>query len=120
MRMHMTPPEITCMTHKNGEHGEIHKHRHTFVKQHSIKGRIEPEPQIEPLAMKKRHDELAKWLPNHNSPYEMPDLSYLSKKHLNAKVDVNASIRRLYNNCDECRKLIDASEYKTLMNKEVC
>ena len=76
-----------CKQHIQGEHYEIHLHRHNFVKKHSISGRIKPIVQIEPLSMKKRHDELAKYM-NHKSPYVLPDLSHLSKEELNAKVNI--------------------------------
>ena len=59
MRMWMVNPKILCRKHLLGEHGEIHKHRHNFVKQHSITKRIEL-GQIEPSSMESRHDELVK------------------------------------------------------------
>ena len=81
MRMWMIDPKLLCRKHLLGEHAEIHKHRHNFVKQHNITGRIYPIVQIEPENMKSRHDELAKEMIkrgyNHNSPYEQPDLDYL-------------------------------------------
>lgn len=108
MRMHMTPPWLMCMNHKNGEHGELHKHRPSFVKQHSISGRVMPgDVQIEPLSMKARHDELAPYFPNHASPYEMPDLSYLPKHEREAKVDRAKAFRNLYENCPDCRAIMD-------------
>lgn len=106
MRMWMLPPEMMCMKHIVGEHGEIHKHRHNFVKKHSIKGRIFPEVQIEPESMKKRHDELAEYLKNHKSPYEMPDLSHLPKGIKQARVNIDVSIRDLKNRCPKCREKI--------------
>ncbi len=102
----MLPPEMMCIKHIVGEHGEIHKHRHNFVKKHSIKGRIYPVVQIEPKSMKKRHDELVKHLKNHKSPYEMPDLSHLPKGIREAKVNKNISIKDLMSRCPECSKKI--------------
>jgi hypothetical protein len=109
MRMWMIHPDLMCIRHLRGELYEFHKHRHLFVKRHSIKGRVEGlVVQIEPLSMKKRHDYLVReWVRrgyNHNSPYEMPDLSYLPKHHREAKVDMENSIRELYRKCPECRK----------------
>jgi len=101
----MLDPRIMCKKHILGEHGEIHKHRHNFVKKHSIKGRIFPIVQIEPASMKKRHDELAKYL-NHKSEYEMPDISHLPHNQREAKVDKNISISDLSERCEVCRKLM--------------
>lgn len=104
MRMQMIDPELMCSQHRLGEHWEIHKHRPSFVKRHSIAGRISPEVQIEPMAMKARHDVLAKYFKNHNSPYRMPNLSYLPRKHREAKVDVAKSYQKLIKRCPKCRE----------------
>ena len=103
MRMWMIPPQYMCMQHITGEHGEIHKHRHNFVKKHSISGRIYPVIQVSPWAMKARHDELVKFLKNHKSPYEMPDISYLPPEERYASVDVCKSALDLSTRCEECR-----------------
>lgn len=102
--MWMVDPRLMCIQHIIGEHGEIHKHRHNFVKRHSITGRITPVVQIEPLTMKKRHDELARFLKNHHSSYSLPDLSYLPENEVNAKVDVQASLKDLHARCSKCRE----------------
>jgi len=101
MRMWMLPTSCMCMQHIVGEHGEIHKHRHNFVKGHSIAGRI---GQIEPEAMQHRHDELARALKNHNSPYTLPDLSGYDLTDFT--VDLNESARDLANRCPKCRELL--------------
>ena len=110
MRMWMINPKLLCRKHLLGEHGEIHKHRHNFVKQHSISKRVSPVVQIEPVSMEKRHDELAEEMVrrgfNHNSPYKQPDLSYLSETERNVKVDLNNSINDLTNRCLICTKNI--------------
>jgi hypothetical protein len=102
----MINPKILCWQHLNGEHNEIHKHKHNFEKKHSIKGRIYPEVQIEPANMKKRHDELAKEMlrrgKNHNSPYTMPDISYLPEDQRNAKVNKVKVLVDQMNKCPEC------------------
>lgn len=107
MRMWMADPSLMCSKHRVGEHGEIHKHRHNFLKHHSIKGRVSPVVQIEPESMKARHDELAVTLNNHKSPYEMPDLSHLPIEQRIARVDQEESIRELCRRCPECKKLIN-------------
>jgi hypothetical protein len=108
MRMWMINPKFLCKKHLLGEHGEIHKFRHTFVKQYSIKGRISPVVQIEPFNMKKRHDELVLEFErrgyNHKSPYEMPDISYLTIDEQNVKVDIKYNIKDLIKRCPDCRE----------------
>lgn len=105
----MIDPKLLCRKHLLGEHGEIHKHRSSFVKKHSITKRIQ-QKQIEPGSMKTRHDELAIEMIrrnyNHNSEYEMPDLSYLSANEINCKVDTLISINDLISRCPECAKNI--------------
>lgn len=105
MRMWMLPPELMCKTHLQGCHGELHKHRHVFEKGHSITNRIYPEPQIEPLSMKARHDELAQYF-NHKSPLTQPDLSYLPEAERNAKVNRENSLLLLHERCSACREII--------------
>lgn len=104
MRMWMVDTAILCRKHLLGEHGEIHKHRHNFVKGHSISGR---RGQIEPESMQKRHDELAEEMLrrgfNHNSPYVQPDLSHYNLNGF--VVDKDESLRDLYSRCSECRRI---------------
>lgn len=106
MRMWMIPPTMLCRKHLLGEHSELHKHRHNFVKRHSIKGRISPVVQIEVSSMRSRHEELVEEMKrrgyNHNSPYEMPDISYLPKEVLELKVDPEISFKDLACRCSEC------------------
>jgi len=103
--MWMIDPKYLCRKHLIGEHGEIHKHKHNFDKKHSIDKRIEL-GQIEPASMKIRHDELAEEMLsrgyNHYSPYEMPDISYLSESQRNFKVDRKLALYALHNRCQEC------------------
>jgi len=107
----MIDPRMLCKKHLLGEHGEIHKFRHNFVKKHSITGRMVPIVQIEPLNMKLRHDELAEEMTrrgyNHNSPYVLPDLSHLSEEFLNAKANIGYNVIDLMERCEECKLLIN-------------
>jgi hypothetical protein len=61
--------------------------------------------------MKTRHDELAQEMIkreyNHNSSYEMPDISYLSEEERNFKVNKNVSVYDLCFRCEECKKRIN-------------
>ena len=101
--MWMVNVRILCRKHLMGEHGEIHKHKHVFVKGHSIEGR---KGQIEPLSMKKRHDTLAEEMIrrgfNHKSPYENPDLSGYDLKGF--IVNTKESLKELTSRCSECEK----------------
>jgi len=110
MRMWGVNPKLLCRQHLLGEHNEIHKHRHNFVKKHSIAKRISPVVQIEPENMQKRHDELVKEMIsrgyNHNSPFEQPDLSHLLDNERFAEINIYISIADLLNRCPECSKRI--------------
>lgn len=110
MRMWMIDPKLLCNQHLLGEHNEIHKHRPSFVKHHSIAGRVSPVVQIEPESMQARHDALAAEMlrrgMKHKSPYEQPDLSYLPDEHRMAKVDVRVSRAELMYRCYACGKNI--------------
>lgn len=110
MRMWMIHPAQLCNKHLLGEHGELHKFHHNFVKQHRINGRISPVVQIEPASMQFRHDELAVEMlrrgMNHKSPYSMPDLSYLGEKAF-VKVDPKVSLADLSNRCSKCAERIE-------------
>lgn len=104
--MWMLNPKILCTKHLLGEHGEIHKHRHNFVKKHNIKGRIIPVVQIEPSSMETRHNELALEMinrkMNHKSDYKQPDISYLPKELQSAKVDISVALKDLLLRCKDC------------------
>ena len=106
----MINPKLLCRKHLLGAHGELHKFRHNFEKKHSIKGRTHPVVQIEPASMQLRHDELVVEMLsrgyNHNSPYVMPDISYLGSDAY-VKVDRELSIKDLKERCPDCKKLID-------------
>jgi len=114
MRMWMIDPKKLCRKHLLGEHGEIHKHRHNFVKHHRIDGRLLPIVQIQPADMSKRHDELAEEMLrrgyNHQSPYDQPDISYLAEWKQQSKVDLLISEKDLCKRCKQCRELIMGEE----------
>lgn len=106
MRMWMIEPHLLCNRHLLGEHGEIHKFRKSFEKGISIRGRIHPVVQIEPLKMKMRHDSLAREMTargmNHRSPYEQPDLSAYTETELGVTVDTDQSKEDLRLRCKDC------------------
>jgi hypothetical protein len=104
--MWMINPELLCNKHLLGEHGEIHKHRHNFVKKHKISGRIFPIVQIEPSSMKYRHDQLAREMVkrgmNHKSDYVQPDISHLPFSERYAEVNTYKSLVDLEKRCPDC------------------
>ena len=110
MRMWMLEARFLCNSHILGEHSELHKHKHNFVKGHKMTGRISPIVQIEPSSMQTRHDELAAEMLarglNHKSPYEQPDLGKYSSEVINAKVDLEVSKNTLIERCEKCRQRI--------------
>lgn len=108
MRMWMINPELMCIQHIVGEHGELHKFRHSFVKKHNMNKRMKLK-QIFPQLMQVRHDELAKYLKNHNSPYEQPDISYLNNNEIVELTDkiLNYNIEDLCKRCPECKRIME-------------
>jgi hypothetical protein len=111
MRMWMIDPRLMCRKHLLGEHSELHKHRPSFVKHYRIDGRMNPVVQIEPSSMGDRHtvlvSEMLRRGYRHDSPYTMPDISYLPEDYRKARVDMNESVRSLSDRCDECRCRIE-------------
>jgi hypothetical protein len=102
MRMWFIDPKLMCRKHLLGEHFEIHKHKHNFVKKHNMAGRLKYPSQIDPARMELRHDEIVKEMTvrgmNHKSDYEQPDVSYLPK----AKIDIEYNLIDLACRCEEC------------------
>jgi hypothetical protein len=105
--MWMIRPIFLCKFHLLGEHGELHKHRHNFIKQYSILGRIIPIVQIELESMKIRHDELSAEMLNrgykHHSLYIQPNLNYLPDWQRYIKVNIEESLKVLYDRCFCCK-----------------
>jgi len=99
VRMFNNDPKTMCRKHLLGEHGEIHKFRHNFIKKHNMNKRIQL-GQIKPSQMKQRHDLLSKEMLsrgyNHNSSYEQPDINYLTEKE-----------KELMNSFDKCKECLD-------------
>ena len=108
MRMWMINPKLLCRKHLLGEHGELHKHRSLFVKGHSIAGRL---GQIEPRAMERRHNQLAREMVRrgfkHQSPFVQPDLSYLPATDRNGKVSKTESLFLLVDRCQDCKARVE-------------
>jgi len=103
MHMWMIDPRLMCRQHLLGEHSEIHKHRHVFVRGYRIEGR---RGQIEPAAMQARHDTLAAEMLRrgyrHQSPFVQPDLSHYDLTGFT--VDREAAAAELARRCPRCRE----------------
>jgi len=110
MRMWMLDPKLLCKKHLLGEHGEIHKHRHIFIKKYRIDKRMFPIVQIMPLKMQERHDQLVVEMENrdlnHKSPFQQPDVSYLPSEYLEAEADLIYNINDLMSRCNACKQRI--------------
>lgn len=110
MRMWGISTNLLCNKHLLGEHGEIHKHRHNFVKKHNMTGRMKAPAQINPHVMEKRHEELAMEMSrrgmNHKSPYLQPDTSYLPLVEFN----IEYNLIDLACRCEECADRIYKEE----------
>jgi len=119
MRMWMVDPGEMCRQHLLGEHSEIHKHRHNFVKGHNISGRIEGNA-VEPEAMQERHDalvsEMLKRGYKHNSPYEQPDLSKYPIETRQAKVNIQEARKLLEKKCLRCLQQRVKNKERTLLD----
>lgn len=111
----MIDPRTMCRKHLLGEHGEIHKHRHNFVKHHSVDKRVSYPAQIIPALMEERHDELAAEMVrrgyNHKSPYQLPDLSYLPHGKRYPMFSSEANTEDLASRCPECLQLLIQGGY---------
>lgn len=107
MRMWMVIPKIMCHQHLCGEHGEFHKFEGAFIEQQNMDNRIYKR-QIFPYLMKARHDQLADEMIrrdyNHNSPYTMPDISYIKLQIEFKSEDIAGNLYDLINRCDKCYK----------------
>lgn len=109
----MIDTKLMCDKHILGEHGEIHKHKHNFVKKHNMGGRLAFPSQISPREMQSRHDELVVEMiargMNHKSDYEQPDVEYLFNDNpysYECKIDIEHNLNDLANRCVECSKRI--------------
>ena len=104
--------EKLCDQHLLGEHDELHKFKHIFIRQHSIAGRVQYPAQISPAMMADRHLELAIEMQErgftHKSPYSQPDLSHLSPQEQYPIIDEEYNLIDLYDRCPHCRARIDA------------
>ena len=102
------------MQHIVGEHRELHalkgsiKRTNPNHKNHKRHRKnletLAKDGLIEVRSLKERHEELIKYLNNHNSPIgEIPTLEHLPKEVRNAKVDKQKAIQDLINRPEACQ-----------------
>ena len=112
MRMWMIDPALLCDQHLLGEHGELHKFLHNWIKRQPILKRLEGNA-MEPLSYKFRHDQLAKEMVQrgmrHRSPLAQPDFSYLPVEQQAFRVDVEKNIALVCQRCEACRSRIQTA-----------
>lgn len=108
MRQWLVNPKILCINHLLGEHLEHHMFLGVIKKQGKLDGYLEKNL-IEPLSLKKRHDELASEMLRrdykHRSELFWDEnlLKYLGDK-VYKKIDVSSSLHDLISRCEVCRK----------------
>ena len=116
MRMWLgVDPMELCSRHLSGEHGELHKHKHSFVKHHSMTGRIVGNA-LEPMSLQTRHDALESEINRRQrvegrvltkSPFKAPDTSYLPKAERVYKIDRDKTRLLLMSRCPNCLARIE-------------
>lgn len=114
MRMWMIDPELMCIQHIVGEHGELHALKGSLKRtkpKYDNCGKHEKNLTtlarsglIELKSLKERHDKLAEYLKNHKTPIDgVPTLKYLPKEVVQAKVDGRKAIQDLIDRPEACR-----------------
>lgn len=114
MRMWMVPTKFMCNQHLLGEHVEHHMLIGSIQKQKSLSGYIDNNC-LEPLSIKKRHnelvDEMLKRNIKHNSPLPDYDIGYLTNAQLAHKIDSEKSLHDLINRCSGCKRKFLQEKY---------
>ena len=124
MRMWMVDPVIMCRQHLLGEHVEMHMFVGTLKKQKSVKGYLNNNL-FEPLFLEQRHNNLAEELTRrgmkHNTPIEMPNMSYLGED-INWLINQQHAEWQLILRCSKCReglRKLDPSAFNIKQYDEV-
>ena len=108
--MWMIEPALMCNKHLIGEHGELHKFLHNWIKKHKIDGRIKGNA-IEPLSYKSRHEalsiEMLRRGMNHKSPLEQPNFDYLPDYQKQYIVDIKVNEILISERCEDCRQRLN-------------
>ncbi len=110
----MIDPKFMCTQHIAGEHREIHALKGSLERTKPKYGNCEKHRKnlttlakaglIELKSLKKRHEELAEHLENHNSEIEeVPTLKYLPKEVREGEVDREKAIHDLIDRPEACR-----------------
>jgi len=111
-------PKYMCDVHLKGEHYELH----VFVGLLKLRRQVSEYVKgnmLEISTLKERHDELVRELQtrfknfNHDSPLEVPDVSYLPKEIINHKIDSKANLKFLVKKCKKCLEKYVETKLKT-------
>ena len=111
MRMWLCDPKILCQKHLCGCHVEMHMFIGFMKRKRKVDGFLRNNC-LEPLILKKVHDEMANEMQsrgyNHKTPLPQNDvdeaISYLKENQLNCKIDEDMSLKELISRCDLCKE----------------
>jgi hypothetical protein len=109
MRMWMVDVKKMCDKHLLGEHVECHMIVGSIEKSKNLEGFFINNC-IEPLSIKKRHDEIANEMTNRGFNHKSfiiknPNIEYL-KERKTYIINKDDSFKMLYDRCDKCRSRI--------------
>lgn len=108
-RMWMQNPKILCRKHLLGEHNEIHKALGSLSKGRHIRNYIRNNC-LEPLSMKKRHDQLSEEMRRRGFRHQSPlgeaqvdkALLHLEDWEIDFKIDRYSAFLDLIARCPDC------------------
>lgn len=107
----MVDPRILCQKHLCGCHLEMHMFIGHIKRKRKVDGFLKNNC-LEPLLLKKVHDEMANEMLdrgyNHKTPLTDTDfteaISYLEENQLNCKINEHESLKELIGRCDVCKE----------------
>ena len=109
--MWLCDPKIMCQKHLCGCHVEMHMFTGSMKRGRKVDGFLKNNC-LEPLILKKVHDEMAEEMKargyNHKTPLSENDvsdaISYLEESQLNCKINEYESLKELISRCDTCKE----------------
>lgn len=101
----MLPPEWLCRKHLLCEHRDLHRFRYHFTSRYTIE---KWRGQIEPAAMRARHEQLVAEIEargyQHSTPYRQPAIAHLPDEDRYQQVDRSKAAAELRVLCEDCRR----------------
>lgn len=115
MRMWMCDTEILCQKHLCGMHLEMHMFIGHMKKRRKIDGFLQNNC-LQPLLLKKKHDDIAKEMKKRGYDHKTPLLEndfinameYLDEKQINYKINNIDSLNELISRCKFCEDRYNA------------